>query len=117
LPFAISVEEVSHVIASPSIVEAALQFPRREQMKIVLDMTEYSVHGAREALNVSLAQFCIIVYLVFAQIIKKKRKPTALRLPTKHDWAALQPRGLLPPFQRSSISNCCNGGNVVADHL
>ncbi len=57
LPFAISVEEVSHVIASPSIVEAALQFPRREQMKLVLDMTEYSVHGAREALNVSLAQY------------------------------------------------------------
>jgi hypothetical protein len=57
LPFAISVEEVSHVIASPCIVEAALQFPRREQMKLVLDMTEYSVHGAREALNVSLAQY------------------------------------------------------------
>jgi hypothetical protein len=46
-----------------------------------------------------------------------KRKWKALRLPTKHDWAALQPRGLLPPFQRSSVSNCCNGGNVVADHL
>jgi hypothetical protein len=57
LPFAISVEEVSHAIASPSIVKAALQFPRREQMKLVLDMTEYSVHGAREALNVSLAQY------------------------------------------------------------
>ncbi len=57
LPFAISVEEVSHVIASPSIVETALQFPRREQMILVLDMTEYSVHGAREALNVSLAQY------------------------------------------------------------
>ncbi|CAM6077547.1 unnamed protein product [Sphagnum tenellum] len=53
LPFAISVDEVSHVIASPSIVEAALQFPRREQMQLVLDMTEYSVHGPREALNVS----------------------------------------------------------------
>jgi len=26
-------------------------------MKLVLDMTEYSVHGTREALNVSLAQY------------------------------------------------------------
>ncbi len=26
-------------------------------MKLVLDMTEYSVHGAREALNVFLAQY------------------------------------------------------------
>jgi hypothetical protein len=26
-------------------------------MKLVLDMTEYSVHGAREARNVSLAQY------------------------------------------------------------
>jgi hypothetical protein len=66
LPFAISVEEVSHVIASPSIVEAALQFPRREQMKLVLDMTEYSVHGAREALNVSLAQYEPLMVVVVA---------------------------------------------------
>jgi hypothetical protein len=65
-PFAISVEQVSHVIASPSIVEAGLQFPRREQMKLVLDMTEYSLQDAREALNASLAQYEPLMLVVAA---------------------------------------------------
>ncbi|CAM6040665.1 unnamed protein product [Sphagnum compactum] len=35
-------------------------------MKLVLDMTEYSVHGAREALNVSLAQYEPLMLVVAA---------------------------------------------------
>ncbi len=35
-------------------------------MKFVLDMTEYSVHGAREALNVSLAQYEPLMLVVAA---------------------------------------------------
>jgi hypothetical protein len=59
---------------------------------------------------------CIIFWPCFEQIIKKKGKGEALRLPTKHDWAAFQPLALLLPFQRWSLSNRCNGVNVVVDH-
>ncbi len=54
------------MIASPSIAESALQFPRQDQTKLVRDVTECSVQGAREALNASLAQYEPLMLVVAA---------------------------------------------------
>ncbi|CAM6025813.1 unnamed protein product [Sphagnum balticum] len=113
------VEEVSHVIASPSIVEAALQFPRREQMKLVLDTTEYSVQDAREALNASLAQYepLMLVVAAMASCFLLSISTSAVNSAV---WSSVILVLLSLPFSRLLETHHITGqvcGNAVTDSI